>query len=192
MNKTQKRLKIIPDRIFHKIWNISADCREDDYISNALSDKNFPFKKYGLDYVEAADVLKKIYKYKHASFKDILDKTGYKKSEISHIFCIPIRTIEDWYNGNSNPPAYILLIMLKYFHLFSLGKYIRLQSSIDFYASRPAIYEKRKTNDPVEEVVDTYQEPFDYYREFMESEDYERYLDKLVADAKKKRHAPGE
>lgn len=182
-----KRLKIIPDRVFHKLWNHASNMDENTYISSMSSDKSFPYKRYGLDYVEAVNILKRIHKYRSLSFKDIAEITGTKKSEISHIFCIPIRTVEDWYGGISNPPSYILLMMLKYFHLLDLGKYVRLQSSMDFYMNKPGIYEKHRQKESDVPEDNSHPVPSVYYKEYMESDDYENYLDRLVAEVKQHR-----
>lgn len=87
------------------------------------------------------DALSALYSLSRLTFKDILNKTGAKKSEISHSFCIPISTIEDWYSGKSKCPSYMLITLLRYFHLFSLGKYVYLECDLKYMASKPSIYE---------------------------------------------------
>ena len=184
----KKRLKIIPDRVFHKLWvNAGNYSSDEEYINCTVSDsKMFNFKGHGLDYPEYADMLKKIYRLRHYKLKDISGITSKKKSELSHIFCIPIRTIEAWYSDINVIPPYILLMMLKHFHLLELGKYVRLESEIEHENSKPAVYARKNASggdesEPVEAKKSAYEE-------FMESEDYDAYLDKLIASAKNRRN----
>ena len=194
----KQRLKVIPDRVFHKLWDAVGKYESEDiYISNIIdNDSIFNYRKYCLDYVEASFVLACIYRLKNMSFSDILNKAGTKKSTVSHIFCIPIRTIEDWYSGTNRSPAYIRLMMLKYFHLLDLGKHVRIESDINFYKTRPAVYVKHKTRnekrvkaEPADTSLYTEEKPAaktpeNYYEEYIMSDDYEEFLDRLIAKTK--------
>ena len=136
------------------------------------------------------------------TFKEIMEAAGAKKSEISHIFCIPIRTVEDWYSGKNRTPSYVKIMVLKHFHMLDLGKYVRLSSSIEHIKTQPSIYIKcyrspdnKLTTDQVGQFVDNpsneaapVKNADYYYDEFMSGAEYERYLDKLIADSKNRRH----
>lgn len=190
----KKRLKIIPDRIFHKLWDEAGKYDDlDEYIiSTSSNSKVFNYKSHDLDYPEYAELLKNIYTCRKLKLKDIADKTSKQKSELSHIFCIPIRTIEAWYSDINTIPAYILLMMLKHFHLINLGKYIRLESEIEREATRPAIYNKRKPSDNPKSASEyEYPDPEERteYEKYMESDDYAEYLDRLVEKIKRGRRS---
>lgn len=146
--RRKPRVKIIPDREFHRLWDQAKRYSvSDDYIKAMIGDIGenpcMNYKKYHLDYVEYLDMLRLIYEMSVLTFRGILEQTGKRKSEISHIFCIPIRTVEEWYTGGNSCPVYIRLMLLKHFHLFNLGKYIKLESEVEYFATFPAIYEKR-------------------------------------------------
>lgn len=128
-----KIIKTIPDRVFCKLWtNACDDIKIYEFIdlfTNPLSKKYIDFhKKYKMDELQAVCMLENIYRMAHLSVKDIINSSGKRKSDIGYIFCIPIRTLEDWYSGKNKCPSYAKLMMLKKFGLFSLGKYIYLES----------------------------------------------------------------
>ena len=201
---SRQRLKIIPDRIFHKLWDSIDDFSDqDDYVSSFSSDNSvFKYDSFGITYSECIYLLKSLYKAKNMTFKEITEAAGAKKSEISHIFCIPIRTVEDWYSGKNRTPSYVKIMVLKHFHMLDLGKYVRLSSSIEHIKTQPSIYIKRYqslepelTTDHVGQIDDTpsneaapVKNADYYYDEFISGAEYERYLDKLIADSKNRRH----
>ena len=200
----RQRLKIIPDRIFHKLWDsIDKYDSTEDYVSALSTDSSlFNYNSYKITYSECIYLLKSLYKAKKMTFKELIEAAGAKKSEISHIFCIPIRTVEDWYSEKNRTPSYIKIMILKQFHMLDLGKYVRLQSSIEYIKTQPSIYIKRYSNndqlpniDPVGQVAvntEVHEDPVKnadyYYDEFISGAEYERYLDKLIADSKNRRH----
>lgn len=148
MKKNNGRLKIIPDVVFHKLWDASQTFDNINlFIRSYTVDENsekIKYKKYGLDIIDFSEMLRKIYTYAHCDINDIIYLSKKKKSEISHIFCIPIRTIEDWSNGKGKCSSYMRLMLLRHFHIINLGKYIKVQSEIDYKMSEPAVY-KRNT-----------------------------------------------
>lgn len=200
----RQRLKIIPDRIFHKIWDCIDDYEDrDEYISSLSTNSGmFNYDSYGITYQECIYLLKNLYEGKKMTFKEMLGAAGVKKSEISHIFCIPIRTVEDWYSGKNRTPSYIKLMLLKQYHMLDLGKYVRLASTIEYIKTQPSIYIKRYqstdrtiTDDPIGQMpVNTNDESTPsrnadyYYDEFISGAEYERYLDRLIAESKNRRH----
>ena len=128
-----KLIRIIPDRIFYKLWKAADnDVKIYDYLdsfTSPLSETYINFyKKYKLDELQTLNMLENIYKAAHLSVKDIIDATGMRKAEIGYMFCIPIRTLEDWYIGKNKCPSYARLMMIKKFGLLNLGKYIYLKS----------------------------------------------------------------
>lgn len=147
--KTIKRTKILPDRIFHKLWDEAVKCEDSNSFiwtfSNPLSEKCIQFKeKYDIDIVTTVYLLNRIYEMAHFEFREILELAEKKQADVSHIFCIPTRTVQDWYSGKNKCPSYVILMLLKQFHLFQLSKYVKLQSEIEFYRSKPNVYDKQK------------------------------------------------
>ncbi|MCR5421250.1 MAG: hypothetical protein K6E98_09595 [Lachnospiraceae bacterium] len=222
MKKT--RLKILTDKMFHKLW-MTADVYtdEDEFIKDmAASVKIFKFESIGLDLDDYIYMLRNIYKARKMTFKEIADRSEVKKSELSHTFCIPIRTVEDWYCGKNKTPTYINLMLIKYYHLLDLGKYTRLESDLNYIKTKPNIYaknakankevdvpkkdksrsdninkniENNKDKDKEMGTANTISNIYeghrrsaqDYYDEYISSEDYESYLDKLIMDAKRRK-----
>ena len=201
-----QRLKILPDIVFDKIWTTASDYPDcEDYISHIMSSKKiFDPQKYGMDYVDAVNCLRQVHKYRNMPFAEILSASGARMSEIAHKFCIPVRTVQDWISGRRPSPSYINLMILRYYHLLDLGKYIRVRYSIDFDNNRPSIYEKRKTSDKTKsETINSaafFENSDDFddtslsakerpssYISSLSDEDYENYLDALIEESKSKR-----
>ena len=200
----RQRLKILPDRIFHKLWDSIDNFNDrDDYVSSLSSEGSlFKYDSLGITYSECIFLLKNLFKAKNMTFREIIDAAGAKKNEISHIFCIPIRTVEDWYSGKNRTPSYVKIMVLKHYHMLDLGKYVRLASTIDHIKTQPSIYIKRYQSSDSKLTTDQVCQNIDipsneapskkgadyYYDEFISGEEYERYLDKLIADSKNRRH----
>ena len=141
----KKRIKILPDRIFHKLWtSVSEFDTRDDYINqymSVLSEDYINFSdKYRIKIPDIYRMLSSIYTCANMSFKEIIDKVGLKKKDISHIYCIPIRTVEDWYYGKNRCPSYVILMLLRDYELLNLGNYIKLESEEDKESRKTSIY----------------------------------------------------
>lgn len=139
-------IKIIPNKIFYQMWiEVQNVETVEDYVSaltSYQSDKRIQFDKYRINYSESYLLLKNIYEAHCLSFREILEKAGIKKSQASYEFCIPIRTIEDWYSGKNKCPSYIKLSIIRAYRLLDLGKYIYLQSEIEYLNRKKPIYNK--------------------------------------------------
>lgn len=144
------RNKILPNKVFHKIWNQA--CKEPDFktykdiflSSDAAIHINY--KKFNMDYEDFFFMLQKIHELSQLSFKDILDRAEKRKSEVSDIFCIPIRTVEEWYKGTNTCAPYIRLMILKEFHLLDIGKYIKIESAVEHEKNKPSVYQKHEVS----------------------------------------------
>lgn len=151
--KRRPRIKILPDKAFRKIWDkANSGVTLEEYIrifTDSSADKPYvDFEKYYIDYIESLDLLKAVYESAQLSFSDILEKSEKRKAEISDMFCIPIRTVEEWYSGKNRCSSYIRLMLLKQFHLLSLGsKYVKLESEIIYLSSMPSIYERHERSE---------------------------------------------
>ena len=148
---TKKRAKILPNNLFSTLW-FEADKLDDksEYINKFTSytSKNvIKFKaKYDIEIEEAYNVLSEIFDKQHMTFKEILEAASKTKAEISHSFCIPIKTIDDWYTGRRKCPSYIRLNILRQYHLINLGKHIYTELEEEYKTSKPAVYRKHKNN----------------------------------------------
>lgn len=128
-----KMIRIIPDKIFYKLWKSADDeIKVYEYIdsfTSSLSNNYIDFrKKCKLDELQTINMLENIYKAAHLSIREIIEASGEKKANIGYIFCIPIRTLEDWYSGKNKCPSYVRLMLIRKFELLNLGKYIYLES----------------------------------------------------------------
>lgn len=128
-----KIIRIVPDRIFYRLWKAAdSDMKIYEYIdsfTSPLSDTYINFrKKYKMDELQVINMLENIYRAAHLSVKDIIGTSGKRKADIGYIFCIPIRTLEDWCSGKNKCPSYTRLMMIRKFGLLNLGKYIYLES----------------------------------------------------------------
>lgn len=141
---SEGRRKIIPDRIFDQLWQQALTaCDEHSYIHGCMyGSRRFNYAKYRLDYVEAVEMLAGIYKAAHTGFPQLIKKAGVGTAAIAHTFCIPVRTVENWKSGKADCAPYIRLMILRYYHLINLGKYIYCQSEISYLDNRPSVYSK--------------------------------------------------
>lgn len=146
MKQNTRRTKIISDKDFDKLWkNALKSENENEFVSIC---QDIKFNKYNITYDVFIFMLHDIFKCAKLSFSEILDQNHYKKSRLSHAFCIPIRTVEDWYSGVNKCPDYIRLMLLRYFNMFNLGKYIKVECVNNYDISVPRIYTvKNKTEE---------------------------------------------
>lgn len=54
------------------------------------------------------------------TIKEAREQVGMSRAEMSRVFDIPIRTLEDWDNGKRTPPAYVEKLIIE--KLLSLKK----------------------------------------------------------------------
>lgn len=156
------RMKILPDNLFSTLWS-EAEKHDDksEYINKFTSYTSkdvIRFKaNYDIEIEEAYNVLSEIFDKQHMTFKEILEAAGKTKAEISHSFCIPYRTVEDWYRGKAKCASYIRLSILRQYHLINLGKHIYTELEEEYKTSKPAVYRKQKNN--LEPIVQKKEEP---------------------------------
>jgi DNA-binding transcriptional regulator YiaG len=143
------RTKTLPDAVFDTLWTEAPAYENVDFYINAYTNpanqSYINFKPYGISYLEACAMLKTIHSCANMDIRDVIDLTGLGKAKLSHILCIPKRTIENWYYGKRECPAYMKLLLLRQFHLLRLGKYIMTESERTFLDTMPGIYEKHKS-----------------------------------------------
>lgn len=143
------RRKVIPNNIFSKLWKDAEKIKtEQEFLrkySSTISCDYINFKKkYELEYEETLTMLREIYRKQNMSFKEITDMALKRKCEIAETFSIPIRTVEDWYSGRNKCPSYIRLMILRYYFLIDLGKYIYTEYDVEHNKNKPAVYKKAR------------------------------------------------
>ena len=130
--RSSRKTYIIKDIVFHRLWDESLKIKTlSDYRASVTRYDNKDYSyllSLGLDELMIYDLLTEIFRLSHMGFKVILDKARVKKAYVSHAFCIPIRTVESWYDNISPCPPYIRLMLIKHFYLMDLGKYVTLKS----------------------------------------------------------------
>lgn len=145
-------IRVIPDHLFYQMWKEASLCSDiNDYVESFMSVsslKRIQVKKYGLNYDEVNVILKEIYSVCNLSFRELLELAKIRKSQISNEFCIPIRTVEDWYAGKNKCPSYIRLSIIRAYRLLYLGKYIYIQSEIDYLKRKKPVYAKSSSSSP--------------------------------------------
>ena len=62
---------------------------------------------------DRADYIGRIWDAAHMSIKDICDTAGLTQRQLSTNFCIPYRTVQDWYGGRRQAPDYIRLMLIR-------------------------------------------------------------------------------
>lgn len=137
-----RKRKIIPDREFYKLWKSAISSKTiGEYINN---NSEWNFKKYNLEYDGFLFMLKEIFRCSRLTVKEIFDCAGTSKAKVSNAFCIPIRTVEDWYSEKNKCPDYIKIMFLRYFNIMNLGRYIKVESVAAYNEAIPRIYKKKE------------------------------------------------
>lgn len=140
--KNNARTKVIKDIDFNKLWkSANSEDNENEFV---VKNHEWPYRKYKMEYDVFSMMLHRIYIASKRTFKDIIDANNYSKSKVSNAFCIPIRTVEDWYTGKNKCPGHIRLMLLRYFKDIDLGKYIKVESVYEYDSTIPRVYKKEE------------------------------------------------
>ena len=54
------------------------------------------------------ELLGKVYDAAHATVQSLLEQHHMTQTDFARYFCIPLRTVQDWYAGRRACPAYVL------------------------------------------------------------------------------------
>lgn len=143
------KLRILPNKLFETLWKQAPlfETLEEytSFFTSPISQNRIRFlEKYNINEEETFTILKSIYDLSNLSFLCLVKRIGVTKSALSHEFCIPIRTIEDWYSGKNKCPSYIRLMIIKNYRLFEFGHFIYLESEIEYMKRKPSVYHKKK------------------------------------------------
>lgn len=127
-----KRVKIIPDRVFHKLWDRVRDYNSlSSYIDACLSPLSsyyIDLSKYKIDYVTSCDLLKSIFEAANYSISDLIRIIDISNAALSHRFCIPIKTVESWKAAKTDCPGYVKIMIMEEYGIPYLPKYIYTES----------------------------------------------------------------
>jgi hypothetical protein len=151
-HKNPPRARILPDALFNILWNKSLDyTNAHEFSSVVLADMSPKLSRFIQSYRiptdDVMEMLEGIHSASHMLFPDILSKSSKRPSEIRDIFCIPIRTIEDWKSCKKPCPAYIRLMLIRHFYLLDLGRQMYLQSDMERQLLRPRVYTKHAASE---------------------------------------------
>lgn len=106
------------DKIFYMIWedaisNSDCDAFVSDWTLSSIwedpDDADIP--------QDRIDQLQQIWTAAHMSFADIVRFTGLKQTQFATRYCIPYRTVQNWFAGVSNCPDYMRLLLLRDLHV---------------------------------------------------------------------------
>ena len=45
------------------------------------------------------------------TIKELCDEHGIGQSQLSRMYGIPLRTVQDWFGGRSTPPSYVVTLL---------------------------------------------------------------------------------
>lgn len=148
------RKKLISNKSFAAAWEAASKASSyRELCSMAYESKYFnPLyleKNSGISLEDFYIVIEKIYKAYNMTFEEIMNKAQTTNSKLRDCFCIPEKSIEAWKSGRNKCPDYIRLMLLRYYHLINLGKYIYTEEYDNFLSTIPKVYEdtgKRKSD----------------------------------------------
>ena len=63
------------------------------------------------DLSSRAAQIAKIWDVAHMSVQELCSRSGIGQSELSRKFCIPLRTVQNWFGGQNRCPQYVVLMM---------------------------------------------------------------------------------
>ena len=144
---------VIPDKIFHKLWDYACDSDSfDEFFSMITSQSSKSYvnmQKYNIFADKLYDVLKSIHCAAHYPIKSMIIDYGFTKASFSHRFCVPIRTVENWCAQTNKCPGYTRLLFLN-----ALG-YSILPKGFYFESTLPTGHYIRKSSPEKSESCDS-------------------------------------
>lgn len=148
-----KKIRVIPDRAFHKLWDCALQQENREaFIRTVMNEqKMFLYRNLEIDYTEALEILKEIHYAVYIPYNELLDMCELKNSTVSHHFCIPIRTAEEWKKKNACP-GYVRLYIIRTYHLLSLPKSIKFEYENIYENAKRKVYQK-KPKQPIKPVM---------------------------------------
>lgn len=147
------RKKLITNKSFAAMWDASSKAKSYRELCSMAYESKYFNPKYleknsGIGIEEFYTALEKVYEAYNTSFFNIMEKAEISNSGLRDCFCIPEKSIEAWKSGRNKCPDYIRLMLLRYYHLINLGKYIYTEEYENYLNSIPKVYvESEKDKD---------------------------------------------
>ena len=124
------RIKTIPAPVFYKMWHLAGDFgNKYDYIrhfTSVFSKDYIDSNKFEMPADQYISILMQVHKLHQISIKELVERSGLTKAGFGYKYCIPIRTIEEWYKEDKSPD-YVRLFILKDLGLFQLPRYVHIE-----------------------------------------------------------------
>lgn len=110
--------KPINAKVFQTMIELAKKCNNfDSFLKDALASN--VWENEDVSPKGKSEWLKNIYTAAHRSMRDIVKETGLSQAKFGDYFGIPKRSIENWCNGATTPPPYILIMMQEILGLVS-------------------------------------------------------------------------
>ena len=102
------------DTDFAALWAAALDTVDwDTYVSDWALSSIWGDEPVGDVPQGRIDYLSRIWNAAHMSVRQIVDASGLKQSAFATRFCIPYRTVQDWYGGRRQAPDYVRLMLIR-------------------------------------------------------------------------------
>lgn len=85
-----------------------AESDRDTFVSDWSLSSIFPEDS---DLLENAELAGNIWDIAHMTIKDLCQQTGISQAAIGYRFCVPYRTVQQWYAGDRSCPEYVKIAM---------------------------------------------------------------------------------
>lgn len=107
------------DKQFYLIYTEALDSTDRDaFVSDWALSTTFG-DNFDVDddtIISRAEEIRKTWDVAHMSVQDLCSRAGIGQSELSRKFCIPLRTVQNWFGGQNRCPQYIILMMARLLH----------------------------------------------------------------------------
>lgn len=108
------------NKTFYLIFSEAvASENRDAFISDWALSSVFPVDS---DPTENAEIIGSIWDVANMSVKDLCKKTKLSQVAISDRFCVPYRTVQEWYGGRRTCPQYFKLAMAELLGLINITR----------------------------------------------------------------------
>lgn len=109
------------DKLFAEIWSDTTAYNDPDaFASDWALSSSFGGGDVDLWLFEQ---LRSLWGIRHLPFTDLLGLLGLGQSACSRRFCIPLRTVQHWANGDRDCPDYLRLMMAEAVGALTLRQY---------------------------------------------------------------------
>lgn len=108
------------DKDFYTYYGEALKAADRDaFVSDCALSSAFPADSDPLENAQAAG---NIWDVAHMSIKDLCQHAKLSQVALSTRFCVPYRTVQDWYSGRSTCPQYIKLAMAELLGILTVAR----------------------------------------------------------------------